>query len=92
MKLPFSNDADFSGIAPPAALRLAISEVIHEAVVEVNEEGTKAAAATAVEMVKPVGIKLPPRQVTLRADRPFLYLIVDHTDGTILFLGRYTGS
>ncbi len=91
MKRAFANDADFSGIAPRTALRLAISEVIHEAVVEVNEEGTKAAAATAVVMYEPVRPPVRPRQVTLRADRPFLYLIVDHTDGTILLLGRYTG-
>ena len=93
MERPFSNDADFSGMVSPSEVKLKISKVIHEAVIEVNEEGTEAAAATAVLMgaITVSEPRRPPRRVELRADRPFLHLIVDHTDGTILFLGRYTG-
>jgi serpin B len=85
MPLAFSRDADFSGIS--TAEKLFISKVIHQAFVDVNEEGTEAAAATAV------GIKalaLPPSEppVTFRADHPFLFLLRDRYTGSILFLGR----
>jgi serpin B len=53
--------------------------------VDVNEEGTEAAAATAVVMA-PKGIPLP--TPTFRADHPFLFLIRERTTGSILFLGR----
>ena len=83
MKLAFENKADFSGITH--TLPLAISAVIHEAVIEVNEEGTEAAAATAVVM-RAGG---PPHPIpTVRADHPFLYVIRDPSSGVILFVGR----
>lgn len=71
--------ADFSGIAK---LVLYISHVIHKAFVEVNEEGTEAAAATAVVMRKE---SISP---VFRADHPFLFLIRDLRSGSILFMGR----
>jgi serpin B len=57
--------------------------------VEVNEEGTEAAAGTAVVML---GSAAPPkRPVTVfRAEHPFLFLIRDNRNGSILFLGRVT--
>jgi serpin B len=62
-----------------------ISAVIHQAYVDVNEEGTEAAAATAVVM----GLKsVPDRVPVFRADRPFVFLIRDARSGSILFLGR----
>jgi serpin B len=82
MKLAFGK-ADFTGIT--RTLPLAISAVIHEAVVEVNEEGTKAAAATAVVMR---GMGAPRPIPTFRADHPFLYVIRDPSSGVILFVGR----
>jgi len=62
-----------------------IGEVIHKAYVDVNEEGTEAAAATAVEM-RMMG--MPPKPPEFRADHPFLFLIQDNRTGSILFLGR----
>jgi serpin B len=77
----FSGGADFSGMAKG---QLFISEVVHKAFVKVNEEGTEAAAATAVIM----GRGAPPPVPTFRADHPFLFLIRENTTGSILFVGR----
>lgn len=62
-----------------------IGEVIHKAYVDVNEEGTEAAAATAVEMVLGGMGAQPP---VFRADHPFLFLIWEDSTGSILFMGR----
>ena len=78
------NVADFRGMGWPKG-DLWISQIKHKAFVEVNEEGTEAAAATAVEMGT-FGIPEPPP--VFRADHPFLFLIRDHQTGTILFMGR----
>ena len=68
---------------------LYISEAIHKAVIEVDEEGTEAAAATAIVMSVPEsGSFQPPRPIILRVDRPFLFLIRDDATGSILFAGR----
>lgn len=83
MKDAFSGAADFSGM--DGTRELFISAVLHKAFVEVNEEGTEAAAATAVVM-KLRSVPAPPRQFT--ADRPFLFCIRENTTGTILFIGR----
>jgi serpin B len=62
-----------------------ISEVLHKAFVEVNEEGTEAAAATVVtDIVYGVRDTKP----TFRADRPFIFIIKENRAGTILFMGR----
>jgi serpin B len=85
MTLAFSeSEADFSGMVeiPP---RLYISHVLHKAYVAVDEQGTKAAAATAVSAE--VGEENSVPEV-MRVDRPFLFLIRDTEQGTILFLGR----
>lgn len=76
--------ADFSGMN--GKRNLFISAVLHKAFVEVNEEGTEAAAATGVVVgVTSVG----PRQMPVfRADHPFLFLIRDNHSGSVLFLGR----
>jgi len=83
--------ADFSGIngcRPPDEESLFISSVLHKAFVEVNEEGTEAAAATAEVMVAAPMIRLiPPKRRLFRADHPFIFAIRDRS-GTILFLGR----
>lgn len=76
--------ADFSGIN--GARNLFISDVIHKAVIDVNEEGTEAAAATAVMISKSSAMIDEPIEV--RLDHPFLYLIADRENGTILFMGR----
>jgi serpin B len=74
--------ADFSGMS--AAGGLFIGHVLHKAFILVNEEGTEAAAATAVTMLK---ASMPLR---FRADRPFVFLLRDRRTGSILFLGRVT--
>ena len=76
-------NADFSGITDAA--QLFISDVIHQANIDVDEKGTEAAAATAVVM-RASGI--PAEPVTLRVDRPFLFALRDVPTGAILFLGR----
>lgn len=79
MGIAFGSGADFSGMGPS----LFISDVRHKAVVEVNEEGTEAAAVTVV-----VGVtSLPP---TFRVDRPFFFAIYDAETETILFMGTVT--
>jgi serpin B len=76
--------ADFSGM--DGQWDLYIGDVLHQAFVSVDEEGTEAAAATAVVMqVTSAPIDEP---IRLTIDRPFLYLIRDMQSGTILFLGR----
>ena len=80
MPLAFSPQADFSGIN--GKKDLFISAVVHQATVDVNEEGAEAAAATAVVMKRGAP---PPRFV---ADHPFLFLIRDRRSDSILFLGR----
>jgi len=78
----FSNRADFSGMTGHKELK--ISKVIHQAYVEVNEEGTEAAAATAVTM----RLKAIMRHPVFRADHPFIFLIIHKKIGNILFIGR----
>lgn len=75
--------ADFSGMT--GGRDLFISRVLHQAFVAVDEEGTEAAAATAV-IVGPTSIMLP--DLTIAVDRPFVFLIRDLGTGQILFLGR----
>ena len=65
---------------------LYISDVIHQAFVEVNEEGTEAAAATVVIMS--VGSAMPMN--TFQADHPFIFIIQEKETGVILFMGRVT--
>ncbi|MDY6866241.1 MAG: serpin family protein [Halobacteriota archaeon] len=79
------KEADFSGI--DGTYKLLIQSVVHQAFVDVNEEGTEAAAATGVSF----GItSLPPEPKTFRADHPFIFIIQERETGTILFLGRVT--
>ncbi|NQT71457.1 MAG: serpin family protein [Chloroflexi bacterium] len=83
MPKAFSMDADFSGM--DGTKNLFISDVFHKAFVAVDEEGTEAAAATAVI----ISLKaVPIVDVELTIDRPFIYLIRDTGTGTILFMGR----
>ncbi len=85
MTLPFTGDADFSAIAGGVE-PLWIDEAYHKAFVAVDEEGTEAAAATAVvvttESAKPLA--------AIKLDRPFIFCIYDEPTGQILFLGQLT--
>ena len=75
--------ADFSGMGWPKG-KLWISQIKHKAFVEVNEEGTEAAAATAVEMSRE-SVSMDP---VFKADHPFIFLIRENSTGSILFMGR----
>jgi serine protease inhibitor len=83
MKDAFGAKADFSGMGGEPGL-VYLSHVIHKAFVDVNEEGTEAAAATAVVASRAPG----PPQPTFRADHPFVFVIRDNRSGAILFMGR----
>jgi serpin B len=69
---------------------LYVTAVLHKAFLEVNEKGTEAAAATAVAMAGVTSVPVTvPFTPTVRADRPFLFLIRDRETGVVLFLGRH---
>jgi len=85
MPIPFTDDADFTGMSHEIGAELFIQEVVHEAFISVDEEGTEAAAATAVV----VGVTSAPMDpVTLTVDRPFIFLVRDMETGALLFMGR----
>lgn len=83
MHSAFSSDADFSGI--DGTRNLFINQVIHQAYVKVDEEGTEATAATAVGMVESA---MPRNMNIFNADHPFVFIIQEKETGTILFLGK----
>ena len=68
--------------------RLYITKVLHKAFVEVNEEGTEAAAATAVIMPRKNGSSRRPP--VFRVDHPFVFVIRHNKTGAVLFIGRVT--
>jgi serpin B len=81
--------ADFSGMTGSKE-GLFISAVLHKAFVDVNEEGTEAAAATGIVM-HPTAIRVRPHQPPVfRADHPFVFAIQHKQTGAVLFLGRMT--
>jgi serpin B len=79
MPTAFSGEADFTGMVEGGGIWL--DQVEHEAFVEVDEQGTRAAAATGGEMAASHG-------PTVAVDRPFVYVIYDRGAGAILFIGR----
>ncbi len=89
MPIAFSDLADFSGMTGGKDLK--IDEAIHQAFIEVNEEGTEAAAATVITLM-PIstftGPQKEPKIPIFRADRPFIFLIQQKITGKILFIGR----
>ncbi len=87
MPTAFSPGADFSGMAEDAEYFF-ISEVFHKAFVDVNEEGTEAAAATGVVIRETAVVLEEPEP--FRADRPFIFLIQERETGRILFMGRFS--
>jgi serine protease inhibitor len=83
---PFSPNSDnftkiFEGTFPP----MLISRVIHEAIIEVDEKGTEAAAATIIE----IGVtSMPSGPTIITLDKPYYFLIKEKSSGAILFLGK----
>jgi serpin B len=88
MKAAFGpGAADFTGITPDS---LFISEVIHQANIDVDEKGSEAAAATAIlfDTTGGCGPAQADKTITLRLNRPFLFVLRDVETGAVLFLGR----
>jgi serpin B len=83
MRRAFTHDADFSGMS---AEPLFLSEVKHKAFVEVNEQGTEAAAAT-IAVMRATSFRNPEAPFEMTVDRPFLFALADESTRTILFLG-----
>ena len=81
----FGGRADFSGMTGSKGLR--IGKVVHQSFIEVNEEGSEAAAATAVVMGESGGLGGPP---VFRADRPFLFYILHKESKSVLFFGKFS--
>jgi serpin B len=87
MEKPFGPEADFSNFfQEDIGSDLFISKVIHQSFIEVNESGTEAAAATAVEISYTSAT--PPVPPVVRIDRSFVYLIHEKHSGAILFAGK----
>jgi len=84
MYLIFQDGGNLNGIADDP--RLCVSKIKHKTFVEVNEEGTEAAAVTAVE-IGPTSVG-PSTSVLFFANRPFIYLIKEKSTGAVLFIGR----
>lgn len=83
----FTDGADFSPLT--TAERLKVSEVLHKAVLRVDEQGLEGAAATAVMMVR-VAMVVEPDPVRVRVDRPFLFVVRHRATGMVYFLTRVT--
>ena len=83
----FGSTADFSGMTGGTNKGLYVSKVVQKAFVEVNEEGTEAAAATAAIFM---GRSARPQTKRFTCDRPFMFLIRDNLSGMILFSGHVT--
>jgi serpin B len=81
MEVPFDQGADFSGML----LGVWLDQAVHRANITVDEWGTEAAALTGLAFPSSLP---PPSDVTIRADRPFAFAIVDTNTGTPLFIGH----
>jgi serpin B len=92
IKMAFDSEkANFSGMTdqPPLPGSLYIDQIVHRAVIEVAEESTEAAAATAVAITAR-SLTKPVKPETFRVDRPFLFYVLDEATGAVLFQGRIT--
>ncbi len=81
LEVAFTAEADFSGISP---VDLLISDVIHKTYIDVNEEGTEAAAVTAITF----DLTSAGPASSIRLDRPFLFAITENSSNSILFIGK----
>lgn len=89
MPTAFTIDADFSGMN--GFKEIFISNVLHKAFIEVNEEGTEAAAATAITMITSIdGDQNYSQRIVFDANHPFIFLIQHKITDTILFMGTVT--
>jgi serine protease inhibitor len=81
----FARDADFGGLSPDE--RLFVDDVIHEAVLRLDEEGLEGAAATAVTF-RTVSIEIPAEPIVVTVDRPFLLAVRHARSGAVYFLAQ----
>jgi len=81
LEIAFTDQADFSGISP---IDLLISNVIHKTYIDVNEEGTEAAAVTAIVF----DVTSAGPASAIRLDRPFLFAITENSSKSVLFIGK----
>jgi serine protease inhibitor len=83
MGIAFSGDADFTRMFKLGGL--CISKVKHKTFVDVNEEGTEAAGVTSIEFINTT---IGPQPITMRINRPFVFMIRENKSQTILFMGK----
>ncbi|CAM0876515.1 unnamed protein product [Alopecurus aequalis] len=83
-----SSKADLSDMVVDSGERLFVGNVFHKAVVEVNEEGTEAAASTAIVIQRFCRMIIPAPPVDFVADHPFAFFIVEEVSGAVLFAGH----
>ena len=81
----FTREADFSGLSPDE--RMFVDDVVHEAVLRLDEEGLEGAAATAVTF-RTVSIEIPVDPIVVTVDRPFLLAVRHARSGAIYFLAQ----
>lgn len=87
----FNGDtADFSLLGHSDKGNIYISRVLHRAYIAVDERGTKAGAATAVEMMAETALEEPEEPKTVYLDRPFVYMLIDCETNTPIFMGTVT--
>lgn len=86
MEDAFNSSADFSGLGVSDEKPICISRVLHKTYISVAQEGTRASAATAVEMME-AGAAPDQDYKTVILDRPFVYMIVDCADNQPIFIG-----
>jgi serine protease inhibitor len=84
MGIAFTDQADFSKMYDPGQVKIKISKAIHKTYVKVDEEGTQAAAVTAIGVAE---LTMVPAIQFFRVDHPFIYAIVEKQTGAVLFLG-----
>jgi serine protease inhibitor len=90
LTIPFTGElADFTKITREDPL--VISDVLHRAVIKLDEEGTEAAAVTVIGIFTTTSGTGRPMRITIRLDRPFLFFIRENTSNTILFMGKFDG-
>ena len=83
MGIAFGGNADFSKLYDPSQVKVYITKAIHKTYIKVNEEGTEAAAVTAIG----AGMTSVSQPSIFRLDHPFLYAIIEKQTGAVLFLG-----
>ncbi len=88
VETPFDSDnADFSKLGTSSNGNIYIGNIFHDTYIEVDEKGTKAGAATIVEMVEETAIEFEDKPEEVYLDRPFIYMIVDLKLGIPVFIG-----